>query len=433
MCESRAQAQRPTFSIVTLGCKVNQYDGQAIRESLSRAGYREVAFGLPCDVSIINTCTVTAQARRKSHKHIYQAARTNPHSAVLVTGCLAEVEPDKIAAIPGVTRAVPRSLAGSLPEILRGEGVEHGSVFDLRISSFAEHTRAFLKVQDGCDGSCAYCIVPRARGPARSRDLQDARSEAERLIASGFREIVLCGIHLGAYGKDLDWRVRLEDLIEAFLPLAGLERLRLSSIEVNEVTDRLIGLMVQEPRLCPHLHIPLQSGDDFILRAMNRRYTAAEYLVTIERVRARVENPSFTTDVLAGFPGESEEQFEKTLLLCRAVGFSRMHVFPFSARPGTPAATLRGRVRDCAIRQRDARAREVAQELALEYKKQFVGKRVSPLVEHQRDGRSGKLCGRTERYLQVIFDGPDNLMGRIVPVRAAHATPEALHGCAENP
>ena len=424
--------RRPRFCLATLGCKVNQYESQAIRERLLADGYAEVPFGEPCSVAVINTCMVTGDACRKSRKRIHRAARGSPGATILVTGCLAELEADKLRAMPGVTHVIPKAQMGRIAQILRGESPAHGSVFDLAISAFEGRTRAFLKIEDGCESFCSYCVVPSARGRIRSRDPREIRCEAERLLAAGFKEIVLTGIHLGMYGADLDGRARVEDVIEDLLRLQGLERLRLSSLEVAEVSDRLIALMAAEPRLCPHLHIALQSGDEAILRAMRRRYTSAEYLAALDRVRAKVAEPSFTTDVLVGFPGESEAQYANTLAACRKAGFARAHVFRFSPRPGTPAASLPDRVPEAVAREREHRAEELARELALAYKQKFLGKLVYPLVEHERDRATGQLCGYTERYLQVAFDGPDELKGRIVPVMAQRCTAASITGRRES-
>ncbi len=433
-----------TFSLATLGCKTNQYESQAIRELLLAEGYVETRFGEPCDVAVINTCMVTDDACRKSRKHIHRAAKVSSKTTILVTGCLAELEAEKLRAMPGVTHVIPKVQASRIAQILRGrrrpsvavtegrgrgEKVEDGPVFDLAISAFEGHTRAFLKIEDGCESFCSYCVVPSARGRVQSRDAREIRCEAERLIAAGFKEIVLTGIHLGMYGKDLASRTRLEDVVENLLALRGLERLRLSSLEVGEVSDRIIGLMASEPRLCPHLHIPLQSGDDLILSAMRRRYTSADYLNTLERVRAKVTEPSFTTDVLVGFPGESEAQYANTLEVCRKAGFARTHVFRFSPRPGTLAASLPDRVPDAVAREREHRAKDLARELALTYKRKFLGRIVHPLVEHGRDPKTGALCGYTERYLQVLFGGPDELKNRIVPVKAQSCDSGVIRGC----
>ena len=430
-----------TCTLITFGCKVNQYESQALREMLLAAGWREAAAasGTPCDVAVVNTCTVTAAARRKS----LRAVRKAEARRVVVTGCLAETEPELFAAMGDRVIVLPKAHAAQIVRRLCGDasaprtanGATPPSVFDLRIAGFEGHSRAFLKVQDGCDAGCAYCIVPRARGRPVSRPRDEVRREAERLAASGFREIVLCGVHLGAYGRDLSAAASLEDLVEDLLSLAGVQRLRLSSIEVNEVSDRLIALMASAPALCPHLHVPLQSGDDAVLRAMGRRYTVEEFLRVLERVQERVACPSFTTDVMVGFPGESRGAFENTLRACRRAGFSRIHVFPFSARPGTPAARRGGRVPSAEVRTREREVQALARDLAGEYKQRFVGSVVHPLVEHRRDAATGLLCGYTERYVRAVFtasgvgrSGPCALMGRIVPVFVASAGHDSVRG-----
>jgi len=420
---------RPTCAIATLGCKVNQYESQAIRELMAAAGYRMVPVGQRADVTIVNTCAVTQVAARKSRQRLYEAMRANPSGRLVATGCL--VESDEAHVLASRALLVPRRFAVRLPEILRTGRIPDApaSIFDLRISTFAGHARAFLKIQDGCDSCCAYCIVPRLRGPVVSRPLPDILAEACRLTARGYRELVLTGIHLGAYGRDAPGGPVLEDVVEALLGVTGIERLRLSSIEPNEVSERLLALMGGSGRLCPHLHLPLQSGDDDVLRVMNRRYTATQYLAMVARIKEAVPLVSLTTDILVGFPGESEAAFQRTLAVCRTVGFSRMHVFPFSPRPGTVAANLPGRVPPPVIRRRLHEAEATARGLALTYKRQFVGSVVEPLVENcARGGSEGELSGYTERYLRVVFTGERGLMGRVVRVRATHADYDALRG-----
>ncbi len=438
--EESHDAARPC-SLVTLGCKVNQYETQAIRERLEAAGWRIVPFGAPAEATVVNSCAVTARAARKCRRLAHRAARLNPNGKVVVTGCIVEAEREELRDLPETTILVPKRLAASIPDALRtgmapdasdapdtpGEPNTAGSVFDLAISRFDGHTRAFLKVQDGCDAFCSYCIVPHLRGRPASRPPADAVSEARRLVNAGFSEIVLTGIHLGSYGHDLSTAVGLPDIVAAVLAIEELPRLRLSSIEPNEVDDRLLGLLRENDRLAPHLHIPLQSGDDDVLRAMNRRYTATDYLDTIARVRKTMPGMSLTSDVLVGFPGETEAQFRNTLDLCCRAGFSRIHVFPFSSRPGTKAAEMPNHMPPDVIRRRAHEAEIVARELALVFKERFIGRTVHPLVEERRD-RSGLLRGYTEHYLCTLLDGPDELMGSIVPVHVASADAEALRG-----
>jgi len=416
-----------TFTIHTLGCKVNQHEGQGIRERLIGMGMREVDLDAGPDVAVINTCTVTARADRKCRQEVRRAVRANPEATVIVTGCSAVTDADAFREIPGVTHVLTKDQIGSLDAVLQGGPAVSGDVFDLCISSFEGHTRAFMKIQDGCNAFCSYCIVPLARGRVRSRDLAQIGEEAQRLVDHGHKEIVLTGIHLGLYGADLDG-VKLVDAVRETLGVSGLERLRLSSIEATEVSDELLDLFDQDARLCPHFHLPLQSGDHDVLRAMNRRYTPVEFLGAVARIRARLARPAITTDVMIGFPGETDAQFANTLRICRSAAFSRMHVFPFSPRPGTPAADMTPRVADATVRERETRALELAREMALQYKQGFEGDVVRPLIEGRRDRKTGLLTGLTERYLSVRFAGPDALMNRIAPVRVIGSTPETLKG-----
>jgi len=438
------QPSNGTFAVSTLGCKVNQYDGQAIRERVAALGWQEVPFREKADFYIINTCTVTAEADEKCRKEVRRARRANSDARLVVTGCAARTAPERFRAIPGVSAVFTHAqMAGIGRWLETGLAPPERDIFDQKINAFSGHTRAFLKVEDGCDAGCAYCIVPRARGPVRSRPLSEIGSEAERLVAAGHVEIVLTGIHLGFYGRDLGGpfdvaqgrpefhrmgRLRLGDAVRKVLAVPGIQRLRLSSIEATELTDELLDLAASEARFCPHFHLPLQSGDDALLAAMRRRYTAGEFLRTLDRARKRLDRPSFTTDVMVGFPGETEEQFERTGRVCREAGFSRIHIFPFSPRPLTVAADLPGRVPVRTVRQREDRLKALAAELALEYKRLFLGQTVFPLVEHRCDRATRLLAGWTERYVRVVFAGPDDLKGKIIPVRAEAATPQVIRG-----
>lgn len=416
-----------TFAISTLGCKVNQYEGQAVRELMTGLGSKEVPFNESADIYIINTCTVTSRADEKCRKQVRRAVRRNPSARVLVTGCAAATSPDQFRNIPGVSAVLTREQMVHVGRFLEtGHIPQSGDVFDLHIRAFSGHTRAFLKIQDGCNAYCAYCIVPLARGPVRSRALADVRLEAERLIASGHIEIVLTGIHLGQYGRDIPGRTTLVDAARHVLGVNGLARLRLSSIEAAEVSDDLLALAASDNRFCPHFHLPLQSGDNEVLAAMGRSYAAREFLETVARIRQRLDNPSLTTDIMVGFPGETDRHFQHTLDICRQAAFSRIHIFPFSPRPGTKAADLPDRVPADVIRSREETLKTLASKQALEYKQPFLGKTVQPLVEHRRDRRTGLLTGWTERYLKVLFNGPDDLKRQIVPVRVTEVSAQRL-------
>jgi threonylcarbamoyladenosine tRNA methylthiotransferase MtaB len=301
-------------------------------------------------------------------------------------------------------------------------------IYNLKISHFAGHTKAFLKIEDGCDMYCSYCIIPYVRGGIKSRSPQDILDEAKRLIQNGYKEIILTGIHLGAYGRDTQGNHRLLDVIQMLSNLSGLERLRLSSIEVNEITNDLIDLVADTKKVCPHFHIPLQSGDDFILKRMNRKYTASQYIEVLDNIRSKIDVPSFTTDVMVGFPGEKDVHFENTVELCKKVGFSRMHIFSFSVREGTPAAKMPDHCQPQIIKQRKAMLEAAANGVAFAYKKQFLNKVVGVLVEAERDHKTNQLCGYTERYIKVLFDGSETAKNSIVSVRIEEINPSFAVG-----
>lgn len=460
-----------TCAFITLGCKVNQYETQAIRESLTARGFVETGTEEAADLYVINTCTVTSASDEKSRQYIKKVRRKTPGATIVVTGCYAEADAETVKKIEGVDYVITKAEEARLAEIVsRGtarrasteatfvslenlnnnkstsplfpslQGGERGdeksvfeltgnSIYDLKISHFAGHTKAFLKIEDGCDRYCSYCIIPYVRGGIRSRKLHDIREEAKRLIHNGYKEIILTGIHLGAYGRDVQGACRLLDVIHMLCNLSGLERLRLSSIEFNEITDDFIDLVVAYPKkVCPHFHIPLQSGDDFVLERMNRKYTASHYLEMLDTIRLKIELPSFTTDVLVGFPGETDAHFENTVNLCKKAGFSRMHIFPFSAREGTPAARMPDHCHPQIIKQRKLKLEAVANTLSFDYKKQFLDKHAEVLVEAKRDAKTNKLCGYSERYVKVLFDGPDSAKNTIVAVRIEGITPSSAIG-----
>ena len=396
--------------MVTFGCKANQYDTQVLREALMRRGLHESE--REAELVVINTCTVTAEAGRKARQMIRRLHRESPSTRVAVTGCLAESEPEILRELPGVEWVLGNGEAKRPVNFLRQLGFEIDPEelgIPAGITEFAGHTRAFLKIQDGCDKACAFCIIPSVRGKSRSRTIEDLSLEVRRLVAAGHVEIVLCGIHIGHWGRDLG--ATLADLIEALTrleapgPAGELRefRLRLSSIEATEVDQRLLALMAAPgSRVAPHLHMPLQSGDDSILRRMNRWYDTREYLAACDRIRAALERPAFTADVLVGFPGEGEREFENTVETVRRAGFSRLHVFPFSARPGTAAADLDGGVAPEQMRERRARLGEVAAELSTAYRRSLAGVRDQVVLEG--------FAGLSGRYQRVRVD-PDWIVG----------------------
>ena len=407
--ENDTQSQSVRF--VTFGCKANQYDTQVLRETLRRRGWSESAKGAiqAPNVVVVNTCTVTAEAGRKARQLIRRIGREQPDARVAVTGCLAESEPELLRELPNVEWVFGNGEA-KLPVHFLKELGEEVTPEELGIPSgiteFSGHTRAFLKIQDGCNKACAFCIIPRVRGKSTSRTIPELTAEVKRLLSAGHREIVLCGIHIGHWGEDIG--AELADLMEALaavemdLPAGsnGGWRLRLSSIEATEVDDRLLALMAARPeRIAAHLHMPMQSGDDKVLRAMNRWYDTAEYMASVERVQAALDKPALSADLLVGFPGEGDTEFANTLNTVRQIGFSRIHVFPFSARPGTPAASMKKLPHPSAVRERRAALGEVARELQAQFQTSLEGSQDSLLLEEGFTGLSG-------RYQRVELTAP---------------------------
>lgn len=400
---------------VTFGCKANQYDTQVLREALLRRGWREADEG---ELVVINTCTVTAEAGRKARQLARRVVRERPGTRVAMTGCLAESEPELLRSLPGVEWVLGNGEAKRPVSFLRELGLELDPEelgVPAGITEFAGHTRAFLKIQDGCDMSCAFCIIPKVRGRSRSRPADELAAEVARLSASGHREIVLCGIHIGHWGRELG--LSLAELLRRLVALETEHtfRLRLSSIEATEVAppgdDSVLEVMAQnQERIAPHVHMPMQSGDDGVLRAMNRWYTAEDYLAACERIRGALERPAFSADVLVGFPGEDERAFERTLETARQAGFARIHAFPFSPRPGT-AAEGRGEVAPELVRERRARLSELASELARDYRRSLGGLRDTVLLE---GGASG-LSGRYQR-VRLDLERFEGLPAGLVPV-----------------
>jgi len=413
------------------------------------SGYEEASMSSPADLCIINTCTVTSTSDDKSRQQIRKVVRKNPDATVIVTGCYAESDAEAIKQINGVgyvfekgkesmlidfvknsfainNNSVP--ISSSIREPHTGKLRRNESAFNLKISKFDGHTRAFLKIEDGCDIFCSYCIIPYVRGKVISKKIDDILFEAEQLVSNGYKEIILTGIHLGAYGKEVDYQFDIIDVLVKLQTLPDLDRIRLSSIEVNEITDSLIDIIANSDKVCPHFHLPLQSGDDYILKRMNRKYNSAQYLNTLEKIKERLELPSISTDVMVGFPGEEREHFENTLRLCEQAGFSRTHIFPYSPREDTPAAKMSDHCNPSEIKARKKELESLTAVTSLRYKKPFIGRNISILVEGTRDKKTGKLCGYSDRYIKVLFDGVDDLMNKIVDVYVERALPQFVMG-----
>jgi len=412
--------QKRTCRLITLGCKVNQYETQHAKELLEANGYREAMADERAELCIVNTCTVTNEADAQGRQLIRRLERQNPGAALVVMGCYATREPETLGRLPGVVKVITDK--GRLREELREFGVTQDRSL---IQRFDGHQRAFVKVQDGCLLNCTFCIIPKVRPVLRSRTLDEIVAEVAQLVENGYREIVLTGIHLGHYGIDLsrykpreNWQ-RLWHLLDRLGEMPGEFRIRLSSLEAAEVRNDLVRAMAANPRVCPHLHVCLQSGSDRILSLMKRRYRAAGFLERCRRLRSSLAQPAFTTDIIVGFPGETETDFQATCDVVREVGFIQMHVFPFSKRKGTAAAELPESVPHAVVAERRARLAELEREMANRYMHELIGRRLEVLVEGPDPERPGWVRGTSCRRVRAAFAGwAPGLIRRLVPVLA---------------
>ncbi len=393
----------------TLGCKVNQYETEAMQKIFAAAGY-EISAAETADVIVVNTCTVTALSSQKSRQIIRRAVRANPNAVIAVVGCYAQNSPDEISKIDGVdviigtaertriVELVELALNNRAEKILRVSGVENISEFE-ELPHTPHRTRAFLKIEDGCNNFCSYCIIPYVRGRVRSRSLESIRAECVELAAAGFKEIVLTGIHIGAYGRDFRDGTNLVDAVKVVLDAANPVRLRLGSLESVEMTDALINLMKTDARICNHVHLPLQSGCDEILKAMRRPYTTKSFAELTARLVAEVPEISIGTDLIVGFPGETDETFAETLKFIESQPFSKIHVFPFSAREGTVAATLPNQIDAKTKKIRASRALEISAAKEKTFAEKLIGKTVEIIAETET---GGLVDGLSRNYVRVF-------------------------------
>ncbi|OAT82299.1 tRNA (N(6)-L-threonylcarbamoyladenosine(37)-C(2))-methylthiotransferase MtaB [Desulfotomaculum copahuensis] len=427
-------------ALVTLGCKVNQYESASLAEMFRRRGYQVVDFKQPADIYVINTCTVTHLGDRKSRQLIRRAGRKNPAALIVVTGCYAQTAPGEVLAIPGVDLVVGTRDKARIVELVEfhrpgGEPLDavsdvfagHGFA-ELPATAVTGRVRAFLKVQEGCSNYCAYCIVPYARGPLKSRRPENVIEEARRLVADGFKELVLTGIHTGAYGRDQPDGPDLAGLVARVAAVPGLLRLRLSSVEPLDVTTELLDVMASRGNVCPHLHIPLQSGDDTVLERMRRHYTSAWFGNLLEEVRRKIPGVAVTTDVIVGFPGETEEQFERTLQFVGEMAFSRLHVFKYSPRRGTPAAAFPGQVPAQVKEERSHRLITLGEALARDFAVQYTSRQVTVLAEEPFPAGDGLWEGYTGNYLRVVFPAGPAVRGELVRVQVEEWRDNHLKG-----
>lgn len=429
------------IAFYTLGCKVNQADTASMENLFLRSGHQLVSFDGEADVYIINTCVVTNTGQRKSRQTIHRAIRKNPNALIVVTGCYPQTAAEEVKAIAGVDMIIGNQDRAQIVQLVE-ERLAHrqtdtlDAVHKLTASTAFEEmaagditdkTRAFLKIQEGCNQFCTYCIIPYARGPLRSRSLESIRTETQRLISAGFKEIVLIGIHLGCYGKENPDGPTLYDAVKTVLDVPGVQRLRLGSLESVEVEPRLLTLMQEDARFCRHLHLPLQSGCDKTLQAMHRPYTTAKFKTLLADIKTKVPDIAITTDVIVGFPGETEADFETTCKFAESCGFSKMHIFPFSARKGTPAEKFTGAVTEAVKKERADILGRIDETMHKAFLQAMVGQNAEVLFE--QPAGEDYFEGLTGNYQRVfVKSGGRNLGGEILPVKITAFDGEKLLG-----
>lgn len=469
------------IAFMTLGCKVNQADTASMQMLFRQAGYEICEFTEQADVYVINTCVVTNTGQHKSRQMIRRAIRKEDEGLIVVTGCYPQTAAEEVKAIEGVDLIIGTQDRAKIVSLVEGAlekkkaiksesespaaakikalaDLEEQSTAkkpslqlrtsvvddevrpwekDVRFEEMsggneADKTRAYLKIQEGCNQYCSYCIIPYARGPIRSRSLQSIREEVQRLTKAGYREIVLIGIHLGCYGKEMKDGTTLYDAVQAALSVPELQRLRLGSLESVEVENRLLDLMAADPRLCPHLHLPLQSGCDKILKDMHRPYNTEKFAMLLEQIRKKVPGVAVTTDVIVGFPGETEEDFGDTWRFVKQCAFAKMHIFPYSMRKGTPAAARKDQIPENVKKQRAEGLAELDREMQRTYFEKNIGAVHTVLVEQPviLEGKTtGLVEGLTENYIRVELPGDASLCGQTVRVKITDTVIDSCKGC----
>ncbi len=424
----------PTVAFYTLGCKVNFYDTEAIWQLFKNEGYEQVDFESTADVYLINTCTVTNTGDKKSRQIIRRAVRRNPDAIIAVTGCYAQTSPAEIMAIEGVDLVIgtqdrekimtfvnaihaDRKPVNAVRNIMKTRSFE-----ELDVPDFSERTRAFLKIQEGCNNFCTFCIIPWSRGLSRSREAQSVIEQAKALVASGYKEIVLTGIHTGGYGDDME-NYNLTSLLWDLDKVEGLERIRISSIEASQIDDAMIDVLNRSSKMCRHLHIPLQAGENSVLKRMRRKYTTEEFAAKIKRLHEAMPGVAITTDVIVGFPGETEEMFENGFRFMEELGFAEMHVFPYSKRTGTPAARMDDQVDEEIKNERVHKLIDLSEKMQLKYAESHIGAVLDVIPERDYKGAPGTgfVMGYTDNYIQVVFEGSEDLIGQLCRVKITEA------------
>ena len=433
---------------MTVGCKLNQYEGEGIAELLENDGFDIVPFSETADVYVVNTCTVTMRSDYRSRQMLRRASRINPSAVLIATGCYAQREPERLAEMPEVDIVVGNSDKAAIPQLaaehlalkpsqrpIQAEGarlsltvvrpltVDHFEPLD--IIRFRGHTRAFLKIQEGCNRRCTYCAVPDARGPSRSRPLAEVLTQTRTLAENGYREVVLTGVHIGAYDSD---GMRLSHLLRKLVTVDGLDRIRLGSIEPLELTHELADTIVELDAVCDHLHVPLQSGSDDVLAAMRRGHSASEYEQIVRRVTDRLPHVGLGADVMVGFPGETEADFSATIDLIERLPFTYLHVFAYSPRTGTPAAELTESLSGVRKKERSRTLKELSAQRSLAFRTTLLGSELEVLVEKGERGGRALLTGLSDNYIRVEMEGPESLKNHFVRVLVESVDGERTRG-----
>ena len=422
----------------TLGCKVNQYETEAMLELFEKEGYEKAETEDYADVYVINTCTVTHMSDRKSRQYIRRMKKKNPDAIIAVVGCYSQVSPEEILSIDEVNLVMGTNDRKKIvEEVKKIDASRKVSTVDdiMKVKAFEEieinktngKTRAFMKIQDGCDRYCSYCIIPYARGRVRSRDLESIVKEVENLASNGYKEVVLTGIHVASYGKDIkETDIKLLDVIKQINDIEGIERIRLSSVEPILFTDEFVEAVSAMDKVCPHYHLSLQSGCDETLKRMKRRYTTEEYKTIVDRLRAAIPNVSISTDVIVGFPGETNEEFDKTYEFLKDIELTHMHIFKYSPRKGTPAATMENQVDPSTKHERSEKLLQLNEENFKKFGQKMLDKEFNVLFE-QKVG-DNKYEGLTENYVKVIVESDNDISEQILKVKIKDVKNEFLEG-----
>ncbi|MEW8992835.1 tRNA (N(6)-L-threonylcarbamoyladenosine(37)-C(2))-methylthiotransferase MtaB [Clostridium sp.] len=427
-------------ALYTLGCRVNSYESEAMAEKFIKEGYEVVSFDEFSDVYVINTCTVTNMGDKKSRQMIGRARRHNPEAIIAVVGCYSQIASDEIAQIEGVDVVLGSRNKGDIvhwvnrareesKQVVEVKDVLKDNKFEeLAINEYQDKTRAFLKIQDGCNRFCSYCLIPFARGGVCSKEPEQILKEVKELSKNGFKEIILSGVHTASYGVDLEGNWDLVKILEEINKIEGIERIRIGSIDPTFFTEGVIERICDLEKMCPHFHLSLQSGCDGTLRRMNRKYTAQEYKDVVENLRKYMKDVSITTDIIAGFPGESNGEFEATYEFLKEIKLSKMHIFKYSKRTGTKAAEMPFQVDGLIKEERSKKLIELNNTLEVEFMEKFIGREMRVLYEEAISGKENTYVGYTENYIKVITESEENIEGKILPTKLISVEKENMVG-----